>query len=176
MTRPRCARDSTATRARDRDCDGDGDGDHQRRGAHSKSGHSAARERARSVVVGGEEGVDRFVQTVLLVARWCVGRNLVDVRRRVIREVATRLLATQGFLACLSDEAIFYEHYKQREPEVRRDAQQAVCGFKLRLVEIVRARKPEVEGRGRLQRKIHPAIRDLTHATRSLLKPGLAFF
>ena len=90
--------------------------------------------------------------------------------------MATRLFATQAFLACLSDEAIFYEHYKQREAEVRRDAQQAVCGFKLRLVEIVRARKPEVEKRGRLRRKIQPAKGNLTHVTRSLLKPGLAFF
>ena len=49
MTRMRRARDSTATRASDRDCDCDGDVDHQRVGAHSKSGHSAARERARSV-------------------------------------------------------------------------------------------------------------------------------
>ena len=131
---------------------------------------------AQRVVVGGEEGVDRFVKTVLLGARWCVTRDLVDVRRRVIREVATRLLATQGFLACLSDEAIFYEHYKQREAEVRRDSQQAVCGFKLRLVEIVRARKLEIEGRGRLWLNIQPAKGDLTHATRSLLKPGLVFF
>ena len=45
MTRPRRAHDSTATCARDGDCDGD----HQRVSAHSKSGHSAARERARSV-------------------------------------------------------------------------------------------------------------------------------
>ena len=40
--------DASATRSRlDRDCDGNGD--HQRRGDHSKSGHSAARERALSV-------------------------------------------------------------------------------------------------------------------------------
>ena len=77
---------------------------------------------------------------MLLVPRWCVGRDLVDVCRRVIREVATRLLASQGFLACLSDEAILDKHHKQREAEVRRDAQQQVCGFELRLVEIVRAR------------------------------------
>ena len=95
---------------------------------------------AQRVVVGGVKGVDRFVKTVLLVERWCVGRNVVDVRRRVIREVATCLLATQSFLACLSDEAIFYKQCKQREAEVRRDARHAVCGFNLRLVEFVRAR------------------------------------
>ena len=58
------------------------------------------------LVVGGGEGVHLLIETVLLVARCCVGRDLVDVCRRVIREVTTRLLATQGFFACLSDEAI----------------------------------------------------------------------
>ena len=47
MTRPRRARDLTATRARDRDCDGDCD--HQRMGDHSTSDFSATRELARCV-------------------------------------------------------------------------------------------------------------------------------
>ena len=76
---------------------------------------------------------------MLPVARRNVGRDFVDARR-VVREVVARLLATQSLLACLSDEAIFYKRHKQREAEVRRDAQQAVCGLKLRLVEVVRAR------------------------------------
>ena len=119
ITRLRRARDSTATRSRDHDCDGD----QQRKVAYSKSGHSAARER---VVIGGEESVHRLVETVLLFARWCVGRNLVDVCRRVVREVAGRLLATQGLSACLSDETTFNKHHEQCEAEVRRDALQAV--------------------------------------------------
>ena len=78
------------------------------------------------VVVGGAEGIHRLVETVLLFARWCVKRNFVDVRRQVVREVPARLLATQGLLACLSDETTFNKHYEQCEAEVRRDAQQAV--------------------------------------------------
>ena len=81
---------------------------------------------AQRVVVGGEKGVHRLVETVLLVARWCVGRDLVDARRRVIHEVASRLLATQGLLTCLGDETISNEHYEQREAKVRRDTQHAV--------------------------------------------------
>ena len=81
---------------------------------------------AQRVVVGGEEGVYRLVETVVFVSRWCVGRNLVDVRRLVVLEVAARLLATQGLLACLSDETTFNKHHEQREAEVRRDAQHTV--------------------------------------------------
>ena len=81
---------------------------------------------AQRVVVGCKEGVHLLVETVLLVARQCVGRDLVGARRHVVREVAARLLATQSLLTCLSDETILNEHYKQRETEVRRDAQQAV--------------------------------------------------
>ena len=119
---------------------------------------------AQRVVVGGEERVHRLVETVLLVASWSNGRDLIDVRRRVIREVAGRLFATQGLLTCLSDETILNEHYEQREAQVHRDAQQAVCGIELRLVEFVRLRQPEVEGRGRLRRSVQPAERRLTHA------------
>ena len=91
---------------------------------------------------GGKKCVHRLVETMLLFARRCVGRDLVDARRRVVREVAARLLATQSLLACVSDETIFYKHHKQRESDVRRDAQQTVCGLKLRLIEIVRVRQP----------------------------------
>ena len=111
---------------------------------------------------------------MLLVARQCVGRDIIDARRRVVREVAARLLSTQGLLACFSDEIIFYKHHKQREAEVRRDAQQTVCCLKLHLIEIVRVPQPEVEGRGRLRREIQPAKRSLMHAARSLLKPRLS--
>ena len=79
--------------------------------------------RAQRVVVGGEEGVHRLVEMVLLFACWCVGRNLVDVRRRVVREVAASLLATQGLLACLNDETTFNKHHELCEAEVRRNAQ-----------------------------------------------------
>ena len=65
----------------------------------------------------------------------------MDVRRRVVREVATRLFATQCLLTCLSNETILNEHNDQREAQVRRDAQQALCGIKLRLIEIVRVRQ-----------------------------------
>ena len=78
------------------------------------------------VVVGGEESFHRLVETVLLFARWCVGLDHLNVRRRVVREVVARLLATQGLLACLSDENTFNKHYEHCEAEVRRDAQQAV--------------------------------------------------
>ena len=112
---------------------------------------------------------------MLFVARRCVGRDLVDARRRVGREVAARLLVTLSLLTFLSDETNLNEHYEQRETEVRCDAQQAVCGLELRLVEVVRARQSEVEGRGRLRCKIQPANRGLMHTARSLVKPRLPF-
>ena len=93
---------------------------------------------------------------MLLIARWSNVRDLVDVRRRVIREVASRLFATQCLLTCLSDETILNKHNKQREAQVRRDAQQAIRGIELRLVEFVRVRQPKIEGRGRLRRDIQP--------------------
>ena len=76
------------------------------------------------VVVGAEKGVHRLIETVLLFARWCVGRNLVDVRCRVISEVAARLLATQNLLACLRDDTTYNKHHEQCEAKVRCDTQQ----------------------------------------------------
>ena len=63
---------------------------------------------------------------MLLVARFSFGRDLVDPSRRVILEVTSRLLTTQGLLTCLGNETISNEHHQQREAEDRRDAQQAV--------------------------------------------------
>ena len=79
-------------------------------------------------------------------------------------------------LTCLINETILNENNEQREAQVRRDAQQAVCGLKLWLIEIVRVRQPEVDGRGRLRRDIQPAKRSLSHATRTLFKLRLAIF
>ena len=63
---------------------------------------------------------------VLLFKRWCINSYFIDVRRRVVRELVSRMLATQGILTCLSDETTFNKHYEQCKAEVRRDAEQAV--------------------------------------------------